>query len=185
MQNSESFSSKATFQGKLLDPYEEFGPPISKYNDTVDELFHYYNTKSPNELDKLLNCYHPKYKSNTASWPDPPSPHLNMPKVKVKDDEHLTDEFSKLAILNKPAIQIDTEKLADGLPNLNKKRMRCEHCNKRLNITNIYNCRCGRIFCSQHRYSEVHNCKFDYKTEGRKLLEQQNPLVTASKLEKF
>lgn len=66
-----------------------------------------------------------------------------------------------------------------------KKRMRCGQCNKRLNITNIYNCRCGLIFCAQHRYSESHDCKYDYKAEGRKLIEQQNPLVTASKLTKF
>lgn len=64
-------------------------------------------------------------------------------------------------------------------------RMRCAHCNRKLNITNIYDCRCGRIFCAQHRYSEVHECAHDYKTEGRRLLAQQNPLVTAPKLAKF
>ncbi|XP_018561846.1 AN1-type zinc finger protein 4-like [Anoplophora glabripennis] len=71
------------------------------------------------------------------------------------------------------------------LPPVVKKRARCSECNKRLNITNIHNCRCGKIFCSQHRYSEVHRCSYDYKTEGRKILEQQNPLVTAEKVNRI
>lgn len=64
-------------------------------------------------------------------------------------------------------------------------RTRCAFCNKRLNITTIHTCRCGGIFCSQHRYSEVHGCHYDYKTEGRKILEQANPLVAAPKLPKI
>lgn len=71
------------------------------------------------------------------------------------------------------------------LPPVIKKKSRCSECNKRLNITNIYDCRCGKIFCAQHRYSEVHHCNYDYKTEGRRLLEQQNPLVQAEKLNKI
>lgn len=72
-------------------------------------------------------------------------------------------------------------------PIINKKpvRTRCAFCNKRLNITTIHTCRCGGIFCSQHRYSEVHGCQYDYKTEGRKILEQANPLVAAPKLPKI
>ncbi|RZC32009.1 ubiquitin, zf-AN1, Rad60-SLD and/or YukD domain containing protein [Asbolus verrucosus] len=71
------------------------------------------------------------------------------------------------------------------LPPVIKKKSRCSECNKRLNITNIYNCRCGKIFCSQHRYSEVHHCNYDYKTEGRRILEHQNPLVTADKINRI
>lgn len=73
------------------------------------------------------------------------------------------------------------------LPNIvpKKARTRCALCNKRLNITTIHNCRCGGIFCAQHRYSEVHGCQYDYKTEGRKILEQANPLVAATKLPKI
>ncbi|KAL3274516.1 hypothetical protein HHI36_015899 [Cryptolaemus montrouzieri] len=71
------------------------------------------------------------------------------------------------------------------LPPVIKKRARCNFCNRKLNITNIYNCRCGKIFCSQHRYSEVHHCNYDYKTDGRRFLEQQNPLVTADKINRF
>jgi hypothetical protein len=71
------------------------------------------------------------------------------------------------------------------LPPVIKKKSRCSECNKRLNITNIYNCRGGKIFCSQHRYSEVHRCSYDYKSEGRRILEHQNPLVTADKINRI
>lgn len=71
------------------------------------------------------------------------------------------------------------------LPPVIKKKSRCSECNKRLNITNIYDCRCGKIFCSQHRYSEVHRCSYDYKNEGRRILEHQNPLVTAEKINRI
>lgn len=45
--------------------------------------------------------------------------------------------------------------------------------------------RCGNNFCASHRYAESHDCTFDYKTEGRKLLEQSNPVVSAPKLPKI
>jgi len=45
--------------------------------------------------------------------------------------------------------------------------------------------RCGGIFCGVHRNAEAHSCRFDYKTEGRLLLEQNNPVVAAEKLSKI
>lgn len=44
---------------------------------------------------------------------------------------------------------------------------------------------CGHHFCAVHRYAEAHGCTFDYKAEGRKILEQSNPVVTAPKLPKI
>jgi len=45
--------------------------------------------------------------------------------------------------------------------------------------------RCGGNFCSLHRYAETHRCGFDYKLEGRRVIEQNNPLITADKLPKI
>ncbi|CAN1238316.1 Zinc finger A20 and AN1 domain-containing stress-associated protein 5 [Linum grandiflorum] len=30
-----------------------------------------------------------------------------------------------------------------------------------------FRCRCGELFCSEHRYSDRHDCSYDYKTAGR------------------
>lgn len=62
---------------------------------------------------------------------------------------------------------------------------RCLTCGKKTGIASSYSCRCGNNFCTLHRYAESHNCPFDYKTEGRRLLEKNNPLVTAPKLPKI
>lgn len=66
-----------------------------------------------------------------------------------------------------------------------KKVKRCSVCGKKTGLTNAYSCRCSNNFCAAHRYPEAHSCTFDYKTEGRKLLEQNNPVVTAPKLPKI
>ncbi|XP_005112309.1 AN1-type zinc finger protein 4 isoform X2 [Aplysia californica] len=66
-----------------------------------------------------------------------------------------------------------------------KKQKRCFLCGKKTGLATSYQCRCGNNFCASHRYAESHDCTFDYKTEGRKLLEQSNPLVSAPKLPKI
>ncbi|KAF7265814.1 hypothetical protein GWI33_020886 [Rhynchophorus ferrugineus] len=102
-------------------------------------------------------------------------------------DELLHDFYGYCNLYSSSSVCIQKEEKHEvvKLPPVIKKKSRCSECNKKLNITNIYNCRCGRIFCSQHRYSEVHRCTYDYKTEGRKILERQNPLVTAEKIKRL
>ena len=66
-------------------------------------------------------------------------------------------------------------------------RLRCggADCRKKLNITNSFSCRCERSFCPLHRHPESHGCTHDFKTEGRKLLEAANPMVSLPKLPKI
>ena len=45
--------------------------------------------------------------------------------------------------------------------------------------------RCGNSFCATHRYAEAHSCTYDYKSEGRKIIEQNNPVIAAPKLPKI
>ena len=33
-----------------------------------------------------------------------------------------------------------------------------------------FRCRCGDLFCSEHRYSDRHECSYDYKTAGREAI---------------
>lgn len=54
-------------------------------------------------------------------------------------------------------------------------RMRCLVCKKRLSIATVHNCQCGGAFCAPHRYSEVHNCQFDYSKEWLSQLHKANP----------
>ncbi|XP_022653408.1 AN1-type zinc finger protein 5-like [Varroa jacobsoni] len=64
-------------------------------------------------------------------------------------------------------------------------KLKCSHCNKKTGLASTYDCRCGKKFCSEHRYAELHNCCFDYKKQGRLELLRNNPIVRAEKLEKI
>ncbi|XP_053670475.1 uncharacterized protein LOC128720805 [Anopheles nili] len=68
---------------------------------------------------------------------------------------------------------------------IKSKKLRCAQCNKKLGVIMIMKCHCEKIFCAQHRYAEAHNCSYDFKVEGRKILEKNNPLVVADKLPKI
>nr|QYC07286.1 SAP10 [Tamarix hispida] len=61
---------------------------------------------------------------------------------------------------------------------------RCTTCKKRVGLTG-FNCRCGNMFCATHRYSDKHECPFDYRTAGRDAIAKANPVVKAEKLDKI
>jgi hypothetical protein len=60
-------------------------------------------------------------------------------------------------------------------------KSRCWRCEKKIGLTGV-RCRCGYHFCSLHRYAESHDCDYDYKTNERRKLSKQNPVVQANKL---
>ncbi|RZS03358.1 hypothetical protein BHM03_00033539, partial [Ensete ventricosum] len=61
---------------------------------------------------------------------------------------------------------------------------RCSSCRKRVGLTG-FRCRCGELFCAGHRYSDTHDCSFDYKAAGREQIAKANPLIRAAKLIKI
>ncbi|CAA0820733.1 Zinc finger A20 and AN1 domain-containing stress-associated protein 2 [Striga hermonthica] len=61
---------------------------------------------------------------------------------------------------------------------------RCGTCKKRVGLTG-FNCRCGDIFCAVHRYSDKHDCPFDYRAAGQEAIAKANPVVKAEKLDKI
>ncbi|KAG6606873.1 Zinc finger A20 and AN1 domain-containing stress-associated protein 5, partial [Cucurbita argyrosperma subsp. argyrosperma] len=58
---------------------------------------------------------------------------------------------------------------------------RCSGCRKRVGLTG-FRCRCGELFCAEHRYSDRHDCSFDYKAAGRDVIARENPVVKAPKI---
>lgn len=57
-------------------------------------------------------------------------------------------------------------------------------CSKKIGLT-AFKCRCGYSYCNSHRYSDQHDCPFDYKKMGREQVAKANPLVQAQKIEKI
>lgn len=65
-----------------------------------------------------------------------------------------------------------------------KKKNRCQMCRKKVGLTG-FECRCGGLYCSLHRYSNEHNCTFDYKELGAQEIRKNNPLVVGEKIQKI
>ncbi|KAF8572243.1 hypothetical protein P879_00819 [Paragonimus westermani] len=61
---------------------------------------------------------------------------------------------------------------------------RCSWCRKRVGLTG-FSCRCNGLFCSLHRYSDQHECNFDYQAHGRLELAKANPEVRCPKIRKL
>lgn len=58
---------------------------------------------------------------------------------------------------------------------------RCNGCSRKVGLTG-FRCRCGELFCWEHRYSDRHDCSFDYKTAAREAIARENPVVKAAKI---
>ncbi|KAJ8472125.1 hypothetical protein OPV22_026468 [Ensete ventricosum] len=62
-----------------------------------------------------------------------------------------------------------------------RKVNRCLSCRKRVGLMG-FRCRCGELFCGEHRYSDRHDCGYDYKTAARAAIARANPVVRAAKI---
>lgn len=72
----------------------------------------------------------------------------------------------------------------DGYPRKAKKVNRCSVCRKKVGLTG-FDCRCGGLYCGAHRYSDEHDCTFDYKELGAQEIRRNNPLVVEEKINKI
>jgi len=64
------------------------------------------------------------------------------------------------------------------------KKSKCGVCKKKLGLTG-FECRCGKQFCAIHRYTDKHECSFDWETLGKDQLRKANPVVQNAKIQKF
>ncbi|XP_035743551.1 AN1-type zinc finger protein 6-like [Vespa mandarinia] len=81
----------------------------------------------------------------------------------------------------------DTDECFDGKETdkeSKKKKNRCAVCRKKVGLTG-FECRCGGLFCSVHRYSDKHDCKFDYREMGAQEIRRNNPVVVGEKVQKI
>lgn len=61
-------------------------------------------------------------------------------------------------------------------------KTRCESCRKRLGLVN-FQCKCGGMYCSEHRMSENHTCHYDYQSEYKKHLSTNLVKVVGAKID--
>lgn len=48
-----------------------------------------------------------------------------------------------------------------------------------------FECRCGGLFCAVHRYSDKHDCSFNYREMGAQEIRRNNPVVVGEKIQKI
>ena len=65
-----------------------------------------------------------------------------------------------------------------------KKKNRCAVCRKKVGLTG-FQCRCGGLFCAVHRYSDKHDCSFNYREMGAEEIRRNNPVVVGEKIQKI
>ncbi|GAB4859599.1 hypothetical protein Ancab_011073, partial [Ancistrocladus abbreviatus] len=61
---------------------------------------------------------------------------------------------------------------------------RCGSCRRRVGLLG-FKCRCGTVFCGNHRYPEQHECSFDFKSMEREAIAKADPVVKSQKLDKI
>ncbi|KAL2578888.1 hypothetical protein GLYMA_15G033400v4 [Glycine max] len=105
----------------------------------------------------------------------------NEPAIATSVDVSVNSIEPKI-IPAQPLVASGSEESDEAKPKDGPKR--CSNCNKRVGLTG-FNCRCGNLFCSVHRYSDKHNCPFDYHTAARDAIAKANPAVKVEKLDKI
>ena len=43
-------------------------------------------------------------------------------------------------------------------------------------------CKCEKNFCIKHRFSDSHDCSFNYKLEAKEQLKDANPIIAPQKV---
>ncbi|OAY40054.1 zinc finger A20 and AN1 domain-containing stress-associated protein 5 [Manihot esculenta] len=101
------------------------------------------------------------------------SPRSSISRSPVRD---LLPETSQ-----KVETSIDREKIDVALAKREVNRCSCSGCRRKVGLTG-FRCRCGDMFCWEHRYSDRHDCNYDYKAAGREAIARENPVVKAAKI---
>jgi len=102
--------------------------------------------------------------------------------VAVKEEISTSSTDGATAVVE--AVTEVTEREEEPKIDSKKKKNRCLVCKKKVGLTG-FNCRCGGLFCSIHRYSDKHECNFDFKAMGKKEISEANPVIVAQKINKI
>lgn len=123
---------------------------------------------------------------------------------KLTNDESNPSSSSSVASVAAEAAADQDGEDKDG--DAKKKKNRCAVCRKKVGLTGEcrngisivdlcvitrislfsgFECRCGGLFCAMHRYSDKHECTFDYRSHGQQEIRRNNPVVVGEKIQKI
>jgi len=101
--------------------------------------------------------------------------------VEEKADSIVGEELAK-----KSNVEKKTEESSPNTLSQEKKSKtnRCLTCRKKVGLLG-FECRCGGLFCGTHRYSDKHDCSFNYREMGAQEIRKNNPVVVSEKIKKL
>uniref|UniRef100_A0A8C2IV57 Zinc finger, AN1-type domain 5a n=1 Tax=Cyprinus carpio TaxID=7962 RepID=A0A8C2IV57_CYPCA len=140
-------------------------------------------------------CYKEHLNRHQSSDRSPMSPLACSPSAEASAIQRLEASINKAEpspapIITQPTSSYSPIPVAQGSdegksPDSSKpKKNRCFTCRKRVGLTG-FDCRCGNLFCGIHRYSDKHNCTYDYKSEAAAKIRKENPVVVADKIQRI
>ncbi|XP_027342687.1 zinc finger A20 and AN1 domain-containing stress-associated protein 5 [Abrus precatorius] len=96
----------------------------------------------------------------------------------------VSSRCSKRSFPEEPSLPADPPSSDQSAPSEAKRVVnRCSGCRRKVGLTG-FRCRCGELFCAEHRYSDRHDCSYDYKAAGREAIARENPVIRAAKIVK-
>ncbi|KAM7497230.1 hypothetical protein LguiA_021644 [Lonicera macranthoides] len=140
---------------------------------------------SPSESPdlKLSAVVERKYRSERAKSDLSPAERSDL-KHSGAGDREVMQERTDLSLSGAATESLDRKVCgAAGRKEVSGRRevSRCSGCRRKVGLMG-FRCRCGEMFCSEHRYSDRHDCTFDYKAAGREAIARENPMVRAAKI---
>ncbi|XP_077483012.1 zinc finger AN1-type doctor no isoform X2 [Amblyomma americanum] len=121
---------------------------------------------------------------NTASPTVPPVVASTSQDAAVSEKADLNLDACGAPSKSTESVTSETGSQQDDQKDQKKKKNRCRICRKKVGLTG-FQCRCGGLFCSLHRYSNEHDCTFDYKEMGAQEIRKNNPVVVGDKIQKI
>ncbi|KAL8090176.1 zinc finger A20 and AN1 domain-containing stress-associated protein 5-like [Apium graveolens] len=85
------------------------------------------------------------------------------------------------AVFKSDLFEVKKENEKEMIAVVKREVNRCSGCRRKVGLTG-FQCRCGKLLCSEHRYSDRHECSYDYKAAGREAITRENPVVKAAKI---
>jgi len=163
-------SNNNNYEDEYVLFYDEKDIPINKIKSFISTKSFKNEITTEKNLDLSLQK-RKSYHENETNLPSLPQTQELKNKINNTNQETM--------------ISKDSSKDSNDDSNKKEKKNVCEFCHKKLRITATYKCKCNKIFCAAHRYSECHNCTYNYKQQGKKYLEKNNPLVVKDKISKI
>ncbi|XP_023999681.2 AN1-type zinc finger protein 6 [Salvelinus sp. IW2-2015] len=116
-----------------------------------------------------------------------PATHSEEESTATSEEDQKTEEIQVSVSVSEDTDQASVDgqdKPSDSEEPKAAKKNRCFSCRKKVGLTG-FDCRCGNVFCSMHRYSEVHNCTFNYKADAAEKIRKANPVCVGEKIQKI